>query len=375
MTSTLACPEFHLLACEHHRDPPRGLGAHDVVHPRQFLAQHLLVEEEQRAQGLVLRRRGHVALDGQRAEEPGDLGGTHPGRMPLVVEQDEAPDPADVGLLGAQAAVSRAQGRAYAVEQAGRRRDRSHGRRLVNALPFDKTWTRRYTIARQRWPELLQRHLEEAAELAREVDRDAGVHGSLLVEEALRPTGAEHTLVPDVRMDVEPVAAVEAKAHEALRRHVVPGQGQRHVERPRVQREEELPAVGVVVRVPEQHPARRLRVPGPRALRRHGVGQDVVPADRLGAPIQDVALPLADEHALGGPALIPRVRVDRAGALRGPPDDLDRALARIGDEMPVVAQALLGGVHHRDRRQREPRRQLRVEVVDRGVHVGSPVWT
>src|SRR6202043_3575917 len=102
-----------------------------------------------------------------------------------------------------------------------RRRNRSHGRRLVNALRSDKTWTRRYTIARQRGRELLQRHLEEAAELAREVDRDTGVHRPLLVEEALRPTGAEHTLVPDVG-DVEPMAAVEAKAHEALRGHVVP---------------------------------------------------------------------------------------------------------------------------------------------------------
>jgi len=54
-------------------------------------------------------RVSHVALDGQRAQEPRDLGRAHLRGLALVVEQDEAPDPAHVGLLGAQAAVAGAQ--------------------------------------------------------------------------------------------------------------------------------------------------------------------------------------------------------------------------------------------------------------------------
>jgi len=54
-------------------------------------------------------RVSHVALDGQRAQEPRDLGRAHLRRVALVVEQDEAPDPAHVGLLGTQAAVTGAQ--------------------------------------------------------------------------------------------------------------------------------------------------------------------------------------------------------------------------------------------------------------------------
>ena len=46
-----------------------------------------------------------------------------------------------------------------------------------------------------------ERRFEQAAELACEVDRHAGVDGSLLVEEALRSGHAEHALVPDIRSE------------------------------------------------------------------------------------------------------------------------------------------------------------------------------
>ena len=48
-----------------------------------------------------------------------DLGRAHLGGMALAVEEDEAPDPGDVGLLGAAAVVACAQGLAHAVEQTG----------------------------------------------------------------------------------------------------------------------------------------------------------------------------------------------------------------------------------------------------------------
>src|SRR5436190_21180453 len=71
---------------------------------------------------------------------------------------------------------------------------------------------------------LRERRFEQAAELAREIDRHARVHGALAVEKALRAADGEHAVVPDVGMDVEPLSAVEAEAHEMLRSDVVPRQ-------------------------------------------------------------------------------------------------------------------------------------------------------
>jgi hypothetical protein len=59
--------------------------------------------------------------DGKRREELGDLGGAHLGGMALTVEDDVAPDPADVRLLGAAAVVARLEGVADAIEQPRRR--------------------------------------------------------------------------------------------------------------------------------------------------------------------------------------------------------------------------------------------------------------
>src|SRR5450631_3326270 len=97
----------------------------------------------------------------------------------------------------------------------------------------------------------LDRRLEQASEFACEIDRDARVHRALLVEEALRAAEAENAFVPDVGVDVESLAAIEAEADEALRCHVVARQRQRHVERPAIERKEKLPAVRMVVRVPQ----------------------------------------------------------------------------------------------------------------------------
>src|SRR5262245_33041169 len=85
--------------------------------------------------------------------------------------------------------------------------------------------------------------LEQAAKLAGEIHGDPGVHGPLLVEEALGAAPSQHPLVPDVRVDVEALAAAEGKADESLRRDVIPGKGQGHVERPGLERKEQLPAV------------------------------------------------------------------------------------------------------------------------------------
>src|SRR4029453_18847830 len=102
----------------------------------------------------------------------------------------------------------------------------------------------------------VDRRLEQAAELAREIDRYACVHGALLVEEALRAARCEDAFVPDVRMDVEAVAAVEAEADEVGRLDVVAGEREGHEERFALEWEKELAAIGMVVRMPEQNPLR-----------------------------------------------------------------------------------------------------------------------
>src|SRR5262249_43591310 len=63
-------------------------------------------------------------------------------------------------------------------------------------------------------------------------------------------------------------------------------------------------------------------------------------------------------------ALVSGVGVDGPGALRGPSDDLDAALARIAHQAPVVAQAVVGGVYDREQCARQPCGQRGVEVVD-----------
>jgi hypothetical protein len=52
--------------------------------------QDVAVEEQERAQRLVLGGGGNLALDGEGAEEARDLGGAHLGGMALVVEEDSS---------------------------------------------------------------------------------------------------------------------------------------------------------------------------------------------------------------------------------------------------------------------------------------------
>jgi len=74
------------------------------------------------------------------------------------------------------------------------------------------------------------------------------------------------------------------------------------------------------------------------------------------APVQNVALPLAHEHAFGRATLISRVRVDGARPLGRPADDLDAALGGIIDEVPVAPKTPGRGVHDGHGDQLEPGR-------------------
>ena len=81
---------------------------------------------------------------------------------------------------------------------------------------------------------------------------DAGVHLALLVEELGPVVERNDRRVPDAWMDVEALRAVAIEGDEMFRAQVVAGQGQGGYERlPRL-REEQLTAVGMVVKVANQ---------------------------------------------------------------------------------------------------------------------------
>jgi hypothetical protein len=94
----------------------RAAGADEVVEPGQILLEHFAVEEQERPERLILGGGSDLPVDGQRGEELGDLWSPHLGRVALAVEEDVAPGPAHVRLLGPAAVVARPDGLADAVE-------------------------------------------------------------------------------------------------------------------------------------------------------------------------------------------------------------------------------------------------------------------
>jgi hypothetical protein len=77
----------------------------------------MAVEEQESVQRLVLGRGCNFALDGQRTQEARDLRSAHLEGMTLAVEENVAPDPPDVGLLGAATPVAKPDGFPNAVNQ------------------------------------------------------------------------------------------------------------------------------------------------------------------------------------------------------------------------------------------------------------------
>jgi hypothetical protein len=80
-------------------------------------AEHLLVEEQQGAEGLGLGGGGHPAVDRQVGQEGVDLRLGHLPGVADAVEQDEPPGPVVVGVLGSDRVVADPQGRPQPVEQ------------------------------------------------------------------------------------------------------------------------------------------------------------------------------------------------------------------------------------------------------------------
>lgn len=112
-----------LVPGEDDRHADRPPGADDPVHPGEIAAQDFAIEEEDRAQRLVLGRCAHAAPYCKIGEEGGDLGLPHLHRVPLPVEEDEPEDPADVCLFRAEAVVAGADRHPHAIEELGASRE------------------------------------------------------------------------------------------------------------------------------------------------------------------------------------------------------------------------------------------------------------
>src|SRR5207344_1334520 len=90
--------------------------------PGQVDVEHLAIEKQKSAERLVLGGARNLAVDRERGQEAGDLGRAHLSGMPLLVEEDVAADPGDVGFLGPAAIVADPESLADAIEEARLRR-------------------------------------------------------------------------------------------------------------------------------------------------------------------------------------------------------------------------------------------------------------
>ena len=138
---------------------------------------------------------------------------------------------------------------------------------------------------------------------------------------------------------------------------------ERHQERPRVERKEQLPAVGMIVAVPQQHALRRASVRFVGTRRLAGVRQDVMAADGFVAAVQDVAAPFADEHA----GVVPPSSPESSSTERHPAPASARfrsCTLRIVDQKSVTGERVVGRVDDRHAHAPQPVGQRGVEVVN-----------
>jgi hypothetical protein len=91
----------HLLSRQHHRQARRPVRPADRIHPRKVLAEHLLVQKQQRRQGLPMRGHRHLPVGREPGKKSLDLALAHVARVAQAVEAHKRAHPMDVGLLSA----------------------------------------------------------------------------------------------------------------------------------------------------------------------------------------------------------------------------------------------------------------------------------
>ena len=91
---------LHFVPTEDDRQFHRSLGSFDRTELAWIKSQDVPVEENQGVQGLVLRRGRHVPRHRQVREERLNLRCAHVLGMPLLMKENEVPNPMDIGFLG-----------------------------------------------------------------------------------------------------------------------------------------------------------------------------------------------------------------------------------------------------------------------------------
>ena len=84
------------------------------------LPEEVAVEEEERAEGMILRGRADLPFIRQAGEKPRHLRAARRVRMPLAGEDDEPPDSSQVRLLRAQRVVLRPEQLTHLLQKTGR---------------------------------------------------------------------------------------------------------------------------------------------------------------------------------------------------------------------------------------------------------------
>src|SRR5690606_6104502 len=88
----------------------------------KLLPEYIPVEEQDRAQGLLVRRNRHMTLVRQMCEKAFDLGFAQPPRMPHTVVAKESTRPVHIRLLRAKAVVKISNAFSKRRDQSGRSR-------------------------------------------------------------------------------------------------------------------------------------------------------------------------------------------------------------------------------------------------------------
>ena len=113
----LATRITNIIAGQYDGQPSRLLGALDILDPANFLFKHFLVEEEERAQGLILGRFGDVSGPRKMGKKLCHFRFARLGRMTHPVETDKARDPIAVRPVGPQVVMFQSQDIPDPVEQ------------------------------------------------------------------------------------------------------------------------------------------------------------------------------------------------------------------------------------------------------------------
>jgi len=97
-TRTPQGPDF--LSSSYHRETVRLFCPDNVGEPAEVEIKDLSVQKEQGAQGLVLGRSAHMAVDCPRGQELRDFPFAHVSRMTLAMKEDKPLAPVNVGIFG-----------------------------------------------------------------------------------------------------------------------------------------------------------------------------------------------------------------------------------------------------------------------------------